>query len=425
MASSADSSGGQPGTVPYGYVIAAACFAIQGIGIGCYVSFGVFFSPILAEFGWSRATLAGAQSATFLLMGFLGILVGRLNDRVGPRWMVTAGGVFFGLAYLLMARLGSVWQLYLFYGVIFGVGLSTVDVIPLTTIARWFERRRGIMTGVVKVGTGAGQMVIPLAASLLIARYGWRTAYVVLGLAAMVALVVIGQFLRRDPGQCEAVGSARAGPTAPLANPMDAGLTADEALRTRQFWMLCGVTFASVYCLLTVVVHIVPHARDFMASATAAAGVLSTIGGVSMAGRLATGFLVDRIGSRRSIAISFLLLTTSLLWLQAAREPWMLYAFALVYGVGHGAFFTALSPMVAELFGVRAHGTLFGIVLFWGNVGGAAGPFLAGYLFDVTGAYRGGFSVCIGMSLLGLAMLAALRPISRRAAQPPPRPRPG
>jgi MFS family permease len=405
-------------TRSYSNVIAAACFAIQGIGIGCYVSFGVFFKPILTEFGWSRATLSGAQSAAFLLMGFLGILVGRLNDKVGPRRMMVAAGVFFGLAYLLMARLDSVWQLYLFYGVFLGVGLSAVDVIPLTTIARWFEQRRGIMTGIVKVGTGAGQMTIPLVASLVITHYGWRTAYAVLGVGAMVSLIAIGQLLRRDPGQRGAAGSTWGGEAASAARPVDAGLPADRALHTRQFWTLCGVTFASMYCLLTVIVHIIPHARDFMDSATAAAGVLSTIGGVSMVGRFVTGFVIDRIGSQRCMALSFVLITISLLWLQAAREPWSLYAFAVVYGLAHGAFFTALSPIIAELFGLRAHGVLFGMVTFCGNVGGAVGPLLAGYLFDVTGAYRGAFWGCVGLSLLGLALFSTLRPISDRSLPP-------
>ena len=97
----------------YGYVIAATCFSIQAIGIGTYVSYGVLFNPLLDEFGWSRASISGASSMAFLLMGFLGIGVGRLNDRFGPRALMTVSGVFFGLGYFLMSRLESVWQLYL------------------------------------------------------------------------------------------------------------------------------------------------------------------------------------------------------------------------------------------------------------------------------------------------------------------------
>jgi sugar phosphate permease len=102
----------------YGYVIAASCFCIQAFGIGTYFSYGVLFNPLIDEFGWSRAAISGAASMAFLLMGFLGIGVGRLNDRFGPRILMTVSGVFFGLGYFLMSRLESIWQLYLFFGFI-------------------------------------------------------------------------------------------------------------------------------------------------------------------------------------------------------------------------------------------------------------------------------------------------------------------
>ena len=127
----------------YGYVIAAACFGIQALGIGTHVAFGVFFKPLIAEFGWARAILSGAPAAALFLSSLLGIFVGRLNDRFGPRIIMAVTGCFFGLGFLLMSRLETVWQLYLFYGVVAGIGLSSVDVISLSTTARWFKKRRG------------------------------------------------------------------------------------------------------------------------------------------------------------------------------------------------------------------------------------------------------------------------------------------
>ena len=185
----------------YGYVIVASCFSIQAIGLGAFVSYGVFFNYLMAEFGWSRAIIAGASSVTFLLMGLLGIGVGRLNDRIGPRMVMTVAGCFFGLGLLLMSGLDTVWQLYLFFGVIVGIGLSSIDVIPMSTTARWFIRKRGIMTGIVKVGTGAGQFSMPLITSMLIMSYGWRTSYLITGAAVLILLVSIAQLLKRDPGQ--------------------------------------------------------------------------------------------------------------------------------------------------------------------------------------------------------------------------------
>jgi MFS family permease len=394
----------------YGHVIAASCFGIQAVGIGTYFSYGVLFNPLVDEFGWSRAAISGAASMAFLLMGFLGIGVGRLNDRFGPRILMIVSGVFFGMGYLLLSKLEAIWQLYLFFGIIFGIGLSTVDVIALSTIARWFVRKRGFATGIVKVGTGAGQMTIPFLASILIIQYGWRSSCVIIGVAVLVILVAIAQLLRRDPGQMglSPDGDASGSTGGPISDIE--GLALREALRTRQFWTICAAMLAIVFCLMTVMVHIVPFAQEINVSPTRAAGVLSTIGGVSMASRFISGLAIDRIGSKRVMIFCFILLIAVLLWLQIANELWMLYLFAVIYGVAHGGFFTAFSPLIAEFFGIKSHGTLFGITMFSGTFGGALGPVMAGYVFDVTGAYAGAIWICIVISVLGFVLISLLKP---------------
>ena len=394
----------------YGHVIAASCFCIQAVGIGTYLSYGVLFNPLIDEFGWSRASISGAASMAFLLMGFLGIGVGKLNDRIGPRILMTVSGVFFGLGYFLMSRLEAIWQLYLFFGVIFGIGLSTIDVIALSTIARWFVRKRGIVTGIVKVGTGFGQMVIPFLASVLIIRYGWRSSCVIIGVAMLIILVAIAQLLRRDPGQMGLAPDGDAsGSTDGLVSDIE-GLSLREAVRTRQFWTICASMLAILFCLLTVMVHIVPYAQEMNVSPTRAASVLSTIAGVSMAGRFISGIAIDRIGSKRVIIFCFILLVAGLLWLQIATELWMLYLFAVVYGVAHGGFFTAFSPLIAEFFGIKFHGSLFGVAMFSGNLGGSLGPITAGYVFDITGAYAGAIWICTVVAIFGFVLVTLLKP---------------
>jgi MFS family permease len=398
----------------YGYVIAAACFGIQAIGVGTYVSYGVFFNPLVSEFGWSRAAISGASSLAFFLMGLFGILVGRLNDRMGPRNVMALTGFLFGLGHLLMSRIGTIWQLYMFYGVIIGIGLSSVDVIALSTIARWFVRKRGIITGIVKIGTGAGQFIIPFVASILITGYGWRTSYIIMGAAVLLLLVSIAQLLRRDPSQIAPLPDCEKEPSGGKPSFAGGGFSLSETLNTRQFWTICAVNLSIIFCLMIVMVHIVPHAQDIGVSATRAASVLSTIGGVSMAGRFITGIAIDRIGSKKAMIVCFILLIAGLLWLQTAKELWMLYLFAVIYGTAHGGYFTTISPIVAEFFGIRAHGVLFGIVSFSGTVGGAIGPILAGYIFDVTAGYSPAFWLCTLMSSLGLVLLLLLKPIGER-----------
>ncbi len=397
----------------YGYNIVAAGFTIQAVCIGAMFAYGVFFKELQTEFGWSRATISGASSLAFFIMGAVGILAGRLNDRIGPRVLIAASGGFLGLGYLLMSRMQAPWQLYLLYGVMAGIGFSTHDIITLSTVARWFVKRRGLMSGIVKVGTGSGQLLGPMIATMLLALFGWRNSNLIIGAVILVTLVAVAQLMRRDPqgmGLLPDGGSEAANGTASVV--AEQGFSLREALLMKQFWTLCVAEFAVLCCLLTVIVHIVPYARDLGLSPTIAAGVLSTIGGVSILGRIVMGAANDRIGGRHSLIICLIVLFCGFIVLQLAAEAWMLFIFAAIYGFAHGGFFTVVSPMVAELFGTDSHGLLFGIVLFSGTLGGAVGPLMAGRTFDLTGSYQMVFLVLSALTLIGFVLMILLRPIT-------------
>lgn len=403
----------------HGYRIVAACFVVQGVMIGGMFAYGVFFHELEVAFGWSRATISGASSLAFLIMGGLAIVAGRLNDRIGPRVLISASAIAFGIGYALLSRLEAPWELFLFYGVIAGIGYSTHDVVTLSTIARWFVRRRGMMTGIAKVGTGTGQLLVPLAAAFLIGAFGWRNAALVMGTVSGVILVLAAQVMRRDPhglGQ-QPDGMGASGGSAGRAVP-DVDMTVAQAVVTPQFWILCAAQLSIMFCLLTVMIHIVPHAIDRGVEPAVAATLLSTVGAVSIAGRLTIGTLVDRLGGRRSMMICFVVLLTSLALLQSSGATWMLFVFAAVYGLAHGGFFTVMSPTLAEFFGTASHGVIFGIVLFSGTVGGAIGPLLAGSLFDTTRNYDTVFLILTGFAILGLLMITAMGPMKRPVAVP-------
>jgi MFS family permease len=397
----------------YSYRIVSACFTIQAVGVGTLVSYGVFFNSLMTEFQWSRAAISGASSLAFFLSGLFAMLLGRLNDRYGPKNLMRIASIFFGVGLMLMSQLHDIWQLYLFYGLFFGIGLSAIDVIALTTIARRFSRNRGIMTGLVKVGTGAGQFIIPLAAGMLIAVYGWRHAYLCIGVGSLIILLSCAQLLKRDAKELSPGRHARNRSEKVHPKIRDISLSVGETVRTFQMWTICIVNLLIVFCLMIILVHIVPHSRDIGLSAIQAAGVLSTIGAVSMVGRLVAGITIDRIGSKPIMVTCLFVLITSLLWLQVSESLWMLYLFACVYGLAHGGLYTAISPIVAEIFGIAAHGTIFGIILFFGATGGAIGPFFAGQLFDITGSYTIIFRSITILSIIGLLLLSLLKPINK------------
>jgi len=394
----------------YGYNIVGAGFAIQAVSIGALFAYGVLFKEFQTEFGWSRATISGASSLAFFVMGAAGILAGRINDRIGPRILIALSGVSLGIGYLLLPYMQKPWQLYLFYGLLVGVGYSTHDVITMSTVARWFVKRRGMMSGIVKVGTGCGQLVVPLIATVLIGAIGWRYSCFIIGATALAALVAVAQVMRRDPHSAGLLPDGGSGAPEGTFMPVDeGGFSLHEASRMRQFWTLCFAEFAIFSCLLTIIVHIVPHSRDLGVSPTIAAGVLSTIGGVSMLGRITIGTVNDAIGGKRSLITCFIILICGLVWLQLSHKAWMLFLFAILYGFAHGGFFTVMSPTVAELFGTGSHGLLFGIVLFSGTLGGAIGPLMAGRIFDLTESYRLVFFILTAMAVFGFILITTLR----------------
>ena len=400
----------------YGYTIVLAGFVTQLMGWSVVQTFGVFFNPLLDEFGWTRTMISAAVSINFILYGFSSMLAGKLADSFGPRLVMTICGVFLGLGCLMMSQISTVWQLYLVFGLIVAIGMSGVDVVVLSTIARWFVKKRGIMTGIAKVGTGATIFIMPLVVRWLISLYDWRISYIILGSTVLVLLVLVAQLFRRDPGKMGLTPDGARWEEAGNLSPENTGLTLREVLRTRQFWMLCLISLFILFSTHTTTIHIVPHAIELGMPAMSAAGVLSTIGGISIMGRLVMGNVGDRIGNRMAMIICYAIMALSLFWLQIATgEAWMLYLFGVLYGFAHGAFFTLISPMVAELFGLRAQGTILGVVIFSGTFGGSIGPLLAGNMFDKTGTYLQAYLICAFLVVMALVFMLFMRPIVQKA----------
>ena len=395
----------------YGYTIVVAGFFIQAVVWGSSNSFGVFFDPLIKEFGWSRATISGAASLGFLVHGVFSIVLGNLNDRFGPRLIMSACGIFLGLGFFLMGTINCVWQLYLFYGLIASVGLGGIDVIPLSTVSRRFLKKRGIMSGIIKVGTGVGMFVMPFFINWLINNYGWRNCFAIISFIILIFVLFFAQFLVRDPLlKSQSIDNGLSFGIKKITD-CEEGLTFKQAIETRQLWIICAVYFIILFCVYTILMHIVQHAIDLGISSGVAAGILSIIGGVSITGRFLMGWTSDTIGEKSALIICLLVLLLALCWLQAVKTLWMFYFFAMIYGFAHGGFFSLVSPLIAKFFGTKSHGLLFGIVIFSSTIGGAIGPFMAGYVFDVTLSYKIVFLTLTLLCGVALLLTASLKPL--------------
>jgi len=394
----------------YGYIIVAIGVLIMIAFWTTYYSFGVFLNPVLKELGWSRAVISGAYSLSMIIQGIFGILIGGLNDRFGPRIVMTICGVFIGLGYILMAYITSVWHFYVFFGLFIGIGMTGAWIPLLSTIARWFVKRRNLMSGILVSGTGFGAFLAPLIANPLISAYNWRGAYIILGASVLIIIVIVSQFLRRDPARMGLVPYGANSFKERDPEVSTEGFSLRESFYTWQLWIFCGMLFCFGYCLFAVMVHIVPHAIDIGIPEMSAGGILSALGISAIVGRVLLGGAAEKIGNKNIFIIGFLLFTAVLFWITPARELWMFFPFAMFFGLAHGGMGASESPTIASLFGLRLHGLIFGITGLGFALGAAAGPFLTGYIYDITESYRTAFLVCTAIAILGLIQSSILKP---------------
>ncbi|MFC2047790.1 MFS transporter, partial [Chloroflexota bacterium] len=361
----------------YGYVVVTIALCIFLVADGIFYSFGVFFEPVLTEFNWTRMVVSGAFSVSIMLLGLLSIGIGKLNDRFGPRILLTGCGFFLGLGYMLLSQIDAVWQLYLFFGVLIGIGESAF-IIPLqSTVARWFVKRRGMMTGIATAGIGLGQVIMPPVSSQLISIYGWRISYIIVGIIALVFIILAAQFLKRDPGQ---MGLSPYGENESEEENLvlqERGVSLREAMNTRRLWLLSAISFCHYFSPAVVMVHVVIHATGLGIAILGAANILAIIGVGGITGRVIMGVVADRIGNKLALIICFILMSLALVWLMVIKELWMFYSFAAVFGIGYGGISALRSPVTAELFGLKSHGVILGLGFLSSCIGGVIGPVLA------------------------------------------------
>jgi MFS family permease len=393
----------------YGYVIVALGLFINMVLGGTLYTFSVFFEPLSTEFGWTRAATSGAFSLYMILHGFLYIVTGKMNDKLGPRIVMSLCGLLMGAGYMMMALTGEIWHIYLFYGVIIAVGMSG-GYVPLTsTVTRWFtgNRKRGLMVGISVAGVGLGTMIFPPLARWLIDSYGWKTSYVVIGIIVLVFIMSAAQFLKRAPEQLTTSldNSSR-------IDTQQQGFSLRQAMKTRQFWLITLAYFGFGFLLQAIMVHIVMHITGLGIPSTSAAAMFIVLGGASVCARISLGSLADRIGNRSIVIGSFLLLTITLLLLFIAREMWVFYIFGALFGFGYGGMVASQSPIVADLFGMRSHGVILGVIVSTITFGSAIGPVTAGAIYDASSSYTAAFIICVAFAVMGIILSLLLRPVS-------------
>ncbi|MCX7376750.1 MAG: MFS transporter [Alphaproteobacteria bacterium] len=415
----------------YGWVIVAVAFVTMAIGVNARTSFSLLFPAILDEFGWDRATTAGAFSFGFLVAALLGPVTGRLMDRRGPIWVMELGTLAIAAGLALASLATQPWQLYLTQGVLVGGGTTAVGYSGQALyLPNWFLRRRALAISIAYAGAGIGSIILlPLVQAIILAA-GWRTACLTLAALALVVLAPLNLLLRRRPQDLgltpdgDSASQAIARRSVHIVDTTWAATkwTLPAALRTARFWWLALANAMAMYAWYAVQVHQTKYLLSIGIAPTLAAWALGFVSLAGIPGQIALGALSDRIGREPVWTIGclgFVLTYTLLIALSATPHPALLVAMILAQGVLGYGITSVFGPVAAEVFDGPHFGTIFGTVMIGAMSGAAAGPFIHGLLHDITGSDLPGFTLGILASLASIAAIwiAAPRHV-RRVGRP-------
>jgi MFS family permease len=383
----------------YGWVVVGAGALMTCVGFGSMLSLAVFLQPISEAMGWSRAGVSAAATLDFLFMGFAAFFWGTLSDRFGTRIVVLAGSVILGLGLVGASQAQSLWQFQLLFGGLIGIAAGSFYAPMVAVASAWIEKHRSLAVALVSAGMGVAPLTVAPSASFLITAYDWRTAMLVIGIAAW-ALLIPACFLVR-PAPRHADSATTATDDTPATE-----WTAAQALRTPQFAALAGAHFACCAAHSGPIFHMVSYAMVCGIAPLTAVTVYSLAGFSGLGGRLLLGAMADRLGAKPVLVGGLFVQALCIATYLAVARLGEFYALSVVFGLAYGGVMPLYAVLVREYFGARIMGTVFGAVSAFASLGMALGPWAGGYVYDTfhgyTWLHAGSFA--IGLAAVAVAL---------------------
>ena len=412
----------------YGWVIVMAAWLAMFVGSAASTSFAIFGPELEDEFGWTRGALSLGFTLNVIVASIFGLVAGVLVDRIGPKRTVIIGAVIGSLGIALLSQLNQIWHFYIFYGVIASIGLALSYFLPtVATVRRWFMRRAALALAIALTGSGLGIVLLLPAVNLMIDAFGWRTAYLALGLITLGGLLTAGMLLKKDP---ESAGTY---PDGIEPEPAEVAARADfsarteqwsvgETLRTRSWWFLIGAHFYEI-ALIGILAHIIFWAEDLDLSRDTAVSILSLYVLAAVFGRLFSGYISDWYMARFKISRKPVLYVCTIgvglgcFLAIGVSSATSLLLVCLLIGFCYGTGLSVFPTYVGDLFGVMNVPTLFGVLgLVVGGLFASIGPVLYGFIHDATESYDVAFLIVGILCLISAVSLFLIKvPVKKKA----------
>jgi MFS family permease len=380
----------------YGWWVTLAFAVMVFISTGIRFAVGPFLKPMVADLDLDRASFSLVVSLSLFLYGALQPFIGRIVDRLGARLLMVAGTLLLGAALASLSLVTRLWHLYVLYGVLAAAGLaSTSHVVATAVVSRWFSRRRATALASLGGASMAGMSLLVPVAMWLVINVGWRTAYVLMGIAVVVFMVPLALWVIRESPESmgltpDGLPREAAAPGVSVVERTDVA----EAVQNRSFWQLSGGMFTCGFSMSLLSAHGVPMLTDHGYPPMLASWALGILGGSSFVFAMVVGTLSDRFGRRPVLAWLYFSRAGVLAALFTIRDwPVALLAIALLGGVSMAGSLAMSSALAADIFGRFSMGAVFGTMFLVHQAGAASGSWLVGVLFETTGGFGAAFSV--------------------------------
>jgi MFS family permease len=401
-----------------GWYIVLGCFFLMSVNYGSRYCFGVFMKPMAGQYSWSISTVSLAASIYLFVYALAAIAVGRSLDKAGPRWLVLAGALTAAAGFVLGAHATTPVELYLAYGILFGLGSAATGVVVCNPyVGRWFVKKRGLALGISSMGVGFGTVVLSPVAGYFIKNYTWQDGFLFLGAVTLVAGLVVSQFLMRGTSP-EACGCFPDGESCPgteseeLRNSIqEVTIRWSDLARDSRFYVLAVGHGLPVMAFLTVMMHQVNYALDNGVEKIAAASSLGAVSIFGILGQFSFGWLSDRMKDPKYAAcLGYAVMAAGMILLLQSTDAKALYLYAIVFGIGYGSLAPMLPVMIADRFGRHVMGSVYGLLTFFTvGVAGSVGPLLGGVIYDRTGSYRTVWVFNLVILVAAAVLILALR----------------
>jgi MFS family permease len=413
-----------------------ACCVIAILSSAGRYSFTMFFPTLLDELGWTRTMLGFGLTLHMWVYAITAIVAGILVDRYGARLIMVGGGVFILLGLVLTSKMSTVWEFYLYYGVILALGVATTLSVPAQATARkWFTKKAGLAMAFAAGGIGLGFGVVAFVAPGLINAYGWRSSWLYLGLIIGIAIVLLaGIIIRKDP---ESMGLLPDGDPAPPGSMADEegrqGLspsteevwTVREALRTRSYWCilfgygLIGINYVGISGHVAVWAVDIAKAANIpleegMRLIKLSVFLMATI---SVIGGFIGGPLSDRIGRKPVFCVSLSLAAAMALYATVVSSLAGVFIVGTLSGFFMGLCVPLWASYLGDIFGRASLATLFGLLTFTMGILGGSGAVIFGWIFDITGSYKWAWILAALTTLTIIVLILFTRQEKKRSPQ--------